>query len=268
MKNFKVKRKSIKSLQNCKNKKKIICLTAYTSSIASILDQYVDIILIGDSLGTALYGMNNTQSVTLDMMLNHGKAVSRSSKNAFTIIDMPYNSYRNKKEALINAKKLIDYTNCQSVKLEADNKTIEIVKHLKKNKIKVVSHIGVTPQNFKDFKKIRSVGNNNKEKEDMIDLAIKLENAGSSFIVLECIKESLAEEITNKLKIPTIGIGASPKCDGQILVINDILNMNGVEKHPRFVKTYTNLNKIIQKAVKQFSYEVVNNKFPKVKNTY
>lgn len=262
-------RKSIKYLQNKKNKKKIICLTAYTSSIAHIIDQYVDIILIGDSLGTVIYGMSNTQNVTLDMMLNHGKAVSKSSNNAFTIIDMPYNTYRTKKEALINAKKLLKYTNCQSVKLETDSKTIEIVKHLRKNKINVVSHIGVTPQSFKNFKNIRSVGKNNKEKKEILDLAVNLENAGSSLIVLECIKENLAEEITNKLKIPTIGIGASPKCDGQVLVINDILNISGEEKQPRFVKIYTNLNKVIHKAVRKYTYEVTNNKFPKIKkNTY
>jgi len=263
-----MKRKSIIFLQKLKNIRKITCLTAYTKSIAKIIDNHVDIILIGDSLGTVIYGLKNTQGVTLDMMMNHGKAVFNSSKKAFTIIDMPFNTYRNKKEALINARKLLNYTKCQSVKVEVNLQTLDIVKHLKKNKITVISHIGVTPQKFKDFKKIRYVGQNKKEKDDLLNLAIKLENAGSSMIVLECIKESIAKEITKKLNIPTIGIGASLKCDGQVLVTNDILNTENLKKTPRFVKSYININKLIEIAVKKFSKEVINKKFPKIKNTY
>jgi len=221
-----VVRKSIKELTKQKNIKKIIVLTAYTSSISKIIDEYVDIILVGDSLGTAIYGMNNTQGVSLDMMMNHGRAVVKESKNAFTIVDMPYNTYKNKKEALINAKKILKFTKCQSIKLETSYKTIEIVKHLVKNNIKVISHIGVTPQNYKNFNKIRSVGKSDKEKLNIVNLAILLEKAGTSMIVLECMKEKLATEITKKIKIPTIGIGASVKCDGQVLVINDILNLS------------------------------------------
>ena len=126
-----MKRKSIYFLQKLKNKKKIICLTAYTKSIAQIIDNHVDMILIGDSLGTVIYGMKNTQGVTLDMMMNHGKTVFNSSSKAFTIIDMPFNSYNNKKEALTNAKKLLKFSKCQSVKLETNLKTLDIVNHLK-----------------------------------------------------------------------------------------------------------------------------------------
>jgi 3-methyl-2-oxobutanoate hydroxymethyltransferase len=261
-------RTSLKKITNYKNKKKIVCLTAYTSSIAKIIDKYVDVILIGDSLGTAIYGMKNTQSVTIDMMKNHGLAVSSSSKNAYTIIDMPYQSYRNKKEALINAKKLLSFSKCQSVKLETDNSNIEIVKYLVKNGINVVTHIGVTPQKFKDFKKIRSVGKTSIEKDRILNLAISLENAGSCLIVLECINENLAKNISLKLQIPTIGIGASPHCDGQILVINDILNFDNLEKKPKFIKSYTNLNTIIKRAVKKYSSDVTKKKFPKPIHTY
>ena len=256
-------RTSLKKITNYKNKKKIVCLTAYTSSIAKIIDKYVDVILIGDSLGTAIYGMKNTQSVTIDMMKNHGLAVSSSSKNAYTIIDMPYQSYRNKKEALINAKKLLSFSKCQSVKLETDNSNIEIVKYLVKNGINVVTHIGVTPQKFKDFKKIRSVGKTSIEKDRILNLAISLENAGSCLIVLECINENLAKNISLKLQIPTIGIGASPHCDGQILVINDILNTDDTFKKPQFVKTYANFSYYLNKAVKRYDTEVKNRKFPK-----
>lgn len=261
-----MQRRSIKLLKN--QQKKIICLTAYTSSIAKILDKYVDIILIGDSVGTAIYGMKNTQSVTIEMMMNHAKSVYDSTSRAFTIVDMPYQTYRNKKEALINARKLIKYTKCQSVKLETNEDTIKIVKHLVKNNITVVSHIGVTPQKYKNFNKIRSLGNNTKEKNALINLAINLEKAGSSIIFLECIKEVLASDINNKLKIPTIGIGASRTCDGQVLVINDILNLDNSLKKPKFIKSYTNLEKIISDAVKKYSLEVVNKKFPKKNNMY
>jgi 3-methyl-2-oxobutanoate hydroxymethyltransferase len=259
---------SIKKIKKYKNKKKITCLTAYSSSITKIIDKYVDVILIGDSLGTVIYGMKNTQKVTMSMMIMHGKAVMNSSNRAFTIIDMPYNSYRNPKEALTNAKKLLNLTKCQAIKIEADHKTIDIIKFLKRKGIIIVSHIGVTPQKFKDFGKIRHIGNTKKERERTIDLAIQLEKVGSSMIVLECIKEDLAKEITNLLRIPTIGIGASLECDGQILVTDDILNMENLKKKPRFIKTYANINKIIDKAVKNYTKDIVEKKFPKIKNTY
>jgi 3-methyl-2-oxobutanoate hydroxymethyltransferase len=261
-------RKSIYYLQKQKNRKKIICLSAYTKSIAKIIDNHVDMILIGDSLGTTIYGMKNTQGVTLDMMINHGKAVFNSSQKAFTIVDMPFNSYRNKKEALKNAKNLLKFTKCQSVKLETNFESLKIIKHLKENKITVISHIGVTPQKYKDFKKIRSVGKSIIEKEALIDLAFQLEKAGSSMIFLECVKESVANEITKNLKIPTIGIGASLECDGQVLVVNDILNTENTTEKPRFVKHYANINQNIESAVKKFSSDVLNKKFPKINNTY
>ena len=259
---------SIKNLQLKKNKTKITCLTAYTSSVAKIIDKYVDIILVGDSLGTVIYGMKNTQSVTLEMMKAHGKAVYNSSNKAFTVVDMPYGTYTNKKQALNNARELLHYTKCQSVKLETDESTVVIVKHLTKNKIKVVSHIGITPQKYKNFNTIRYVGKNFKEEKKIFILAQKLERANSCLIVLECIQANLAKKITGNLTIPTIGIGASVDCDGQILVINDILNTDDSFKKPRFVKLYTNLNSIIEKAVKKYSYEVINKKFPLKKNTY
>lgn len=261
-------KKSLKYLCKQKNKRKLTCLTAYTTSIAKIIDNHVDMILIGDSLGSVIYGMDNTQGVTLDMMMVHGAAVCKTSKKAFTILDMPYKTYRNKKEALINAKKLIKFTKCQSLKLEIDKNNTSIVEHLTKNKINVIAHIGVTPQKFKDFNKIRSVGKDTKEEEEIIKLAIKLEKVGSSMIVLECVKEKLARKITKKVKIPTIGIGASLACDGQVLVINDILNIEGVKKMPRFIKSYVNLKKIIEKAVINYTTDVINKKFPKRKNTY
>ena len=248
--------------------KPITCLTAYTISIAKILDGKVDLILVGDSLGTVLYGMKNTRQTTLQMMKEHGKAVVNNVKKSATIIDMPYNSYQNKKQALKNAKEIIKYTKTDLIKLETDEKKIKIVKHLTKNKINVVSHIGVTPQKYSNFNKIKIVGKNNKESQSLITLAKNLEKAGSKFIVLECMKQSVAKKITNLLKIPTIGIGASKYCDGQVLVINDLLNLDSEQKKPKFVKKYTNLEKIISTAVKKFTTDVLKRRYPSKKYSY
>ena len=229
---------SYKKLLAKKNKIPITCLTAYSKPIANLLDGKVDLILIGDSLGTTLYGMKNTRGVTLDMMKNHGKAVVKNTKLSMTIVDMPYNTYRNKKEALKNAKEIISYTKADFIKIETDQKNIDIVKYLSKNKIKIIAHIGVTPQQFSNFNKIKSVGKKAKDAERLLYLASQLENAGSKFIVLECINQSIAKKITNKLSIPTIGIGASKDCDGQVLVIDDILNFNSNIRKPKFVKNF------------------------------
>ena len=263
-----MKRNTITQIQKLKNKQIITCLTAYSSDIAKIVDQHVDLILIGDSLGTVVYGMKNTQSVTLDMMKNHGRTVTRSSKKAFTVIDMPYNTYQNRRQALKNSINLINYTKCQSVKLETDKSKIDIVSYLVNNKIKVISHIGVIPQKFRNFNKIKYIGKTIKEKREMLDLACHLEDAGSSLIVLECIASELAKEITTKLSIPTIGIGSSVHCDGQILVINDILNSNEELNKPRFVKPYTNISALINSAVKRYVMDVKTKKFPTKKHSY
>jgi len=207
--------------------------------------------------------MKNTRSVTLEMMKNHGKAVFESSKKAFTIIDMPYNTYQNSKQAYVNAKNLLKYTKCQSVKLEVNKNKVSIVSHLVNKNIPVVSHIGILPQQFSDFNKIRIIGKTSRQKKQIIDLAYQLEDAGSCMILLECVDKEIAKEITRNLKIPIIGIGSSVHCDGQILVINDILNTDNEIKKPKFVKTYTNLSSSINKSVKQYVADVKNRKFPK-----
>ena len=170
-----------------KNKEPITCLTAYSQPLASILDGKVDLILIGDSVGTTIYGMKNTRSVSLEMMKNHGKAVVKTTKTSMTIIDMPYNTYNNNKEALRNALDILKFTKADFIKIETDKNNIGIVKFLSKNNIKIISHIGVTPQKFSDFNKIKSVGKTPKEINDLLNLAIELEKAGSKFILLECV---------------------------------------------------------------------------------
>ncbi len=257
-----------KKLLQQKNTKPISCLTAYTKSIAKIIDGKIDIVLIGDSVGTALYGMKNTQSVTLDMLKNHGKAVIQNINKSLTIIDMPYKTYQNKYQALKNAKEMLNYTKANLIKLESNNQNIEIVDYLTKNKINVVGHIGVTPQKYINFKNIKIVGKTLAEEKALISLAIRLEKAGAKFIILECIKLHVAKKITSKLKIPTIGIGSSKYCDGQVLVINDLLNLDESEKKLRFVKKFINLNEIIGKVVTKYAKEVKNKKFPSKKHSY
>ena len=263
-----MKKVNYKKLLLKKNIEPITCLTAYSKPLAKLIDGKVDLILIGDSLGTTLYGMKNTRSVSLEMMKNHGRAVVKNTSLSMTIIDMPYNTYSNKNQALKNAKDLLRFTKADYIKIETDKKNIDIVKHLSKNKIKVVSHIGVTPQNFSDFKKIKSIGKNTKEKKELITLATKLEDVGSKFIVLECINLTTAKKITDNLSIPTIGIGASKNCNGQVLVIDDLLNLNSQAKKPKFVKSYANLEISIVNAINMFVKEVKNKKFPSRKNSY
>jgi 3-methyl-2-oxobutanoate hydroxymethyltransferase len=257
-----------KNLLLKKNIEPITCLTAYSKPLAILLDGRVDLILIGDSLGTTLYGMKNTRAVNLEMMKTHGKAVVKNTSISMTIVDMPYNTYRNKKEALRNAKDILNFTKADYIKIETDKKNIEIVKYLSENKIKVVSHIGVTPQKFSDFKKIRSVGKNINDINKLIKLATKLEDAGSKFIVLECVSLIAAKKITNSLSIPTIGIGSSKNCDGQVLVIDDMLNFNSKSKKPKFIKSFTNIENSIVKGINMFVKEVKNKKFPSRKKSY
>jgi len=263
-----MKRLTITDIQRMKNKRPIVCLTSYTKSITLAVDKHVDIILVGDSLGSTIYGMKNTRSVSLDMMKRHGKAVVNASKKSFTIIDMPYKSYLNKRSAYNNACNLLKFTGCQSVKLEINEKNVGIVSYLTKKRIKIISHIGVTPQDYKDFSKIRAVGRTEKEKNNLIDLALKLEEAGSVLLLLECIVKDVAMEITSLVKIPTIGIGSSAYCDGQVLVINDLLGLEENFVKPKFVKSYANLSSIIKNSVKKFSNEVKKGKFPNNKYTY
>ena len=265
---FKMPKINYKDLLLKKNIEPITCLTAYSKPLAILMDGKVDLILIGDSLGTTLYGMKNTRKVNIEMMKNHGKAVVKNTSISMTIVDMPYNTYRNKKEALKNANDILNFTRADYIKIETDKKNIGIVKYLSENKIRVVSHIGVTPQKFSDFSKIKSVGKNTKEINDLIVLAKELEDAGSKFIVLECVSLNVAKKITKNLYIPTIGIGASKNCDGQVLVIDDILNFNSKSKKPKFVKNFINIENSIVNAINMFVKEVKNKKFPSRKNSY
>ena len=252
-----------KKLIEKKNKTKIVSLTAYSKNVASILDNYCDIILVGDSLGSVLYGYKSTREVNLDMMIEHSKSVRMGIKKALMVVDMPYNTYRNSKDALKNAKKIILKTKCDAVKLEGGKKIYEIVKTLVKNKIPVMGHLGLLPQSDKKFK---FKGKKKTEKDRIIKDSQLLEKAGVFSIVLECVETSLAKIITQNIKVPTIGIGASKYCDGQILVFDDLIGLNPMNF--KFVKKYANIRNEISKAVLKYSKEVRKSKFPNKKNSY
>ncbi len=254
----------IKTIIRKKNKSKIVCLTAYSKNIAEIIDSHVDIVLVGDSLGSVLYNYDTTRKVSLKMMLEHTKSVRMGVKKSLLVIDLPYNTYRNKSEALKNSKKAIKETKCDAVKIEGGSRVKDIVLHLVKNKIPVLGHIGITPQTTKG--KFKSKGKTETEKRKLINDAKELEKSGAFGIVLECIYSDISKKITNLIKIPTIGIGASVHCDGQVLVTDDILGLTNAKI--KFVKKYTNVKKIVNSAVLKFKKEVKSKKYPSKKYSY
>ena len=243
--------KKIKHILKKKNKSKIVCLTAYSKKIASILDKYCDLVLVGDSLGSVLYNYKSTKEVTLETMINHSKSVRLGVQKSIMIVDMPYNTYRNPKEALKNVKLVMKETRCDGVKLEGGKKIIPIVKILVKNRIPVKGHVGIIPQTDKKF---TFKGKKLKESERILNDTKLLEKAGIFSVVLECIETKLSKKITEKIKIPTIGIGSSANCDGQVLVIDDLIGMS--ESKFKFVKKYVDVSKIIDTAVKKYKSDV------------
>ena len=248
----------IKRLLKKKNKSKILCLTAYSKNFAEEVDKYVDITLVGDSLGSVLYNYNSTKKVTLTNMINHSRSVRLGVKKSLMVVDMPYNTYKSNKSTLKNAKKIIKETKCDAVKLEGGKKIIGQVDILIKNKIPVMGHLGLLPQTAKG--KFKSKGKTEKEKKQLINDALFLQKSGVFAIVLECIKTSTAKEITKSLKIPTIGIGSSVNCDGQVLVTDDLLGIN--KTNIKFVKKFINLKKYINIGFKKFVKEVKTKKYP------
>jgi len=255
--------KKIFDLINKKNKSKIVSLTAYSKNIATILDKFCDIILVGDSLGSVLYNYKSTREVSLDIMIEHSKSVRMGVKKSLMVVDMPHNTYRNSKEALKNAKKIMLKTKCDAVKLEGGKKIFQTIKILVKNNIPVMGHLGLLPQTDKTFK---FKGKKILERSKILRDAKLLQTAGVFSIVLECVETSLAKIITKKIDIPTIGIGASSNCDGQILVFDDLIGLNPI--NVRFVKKYSNIRKEMTKAVISYAKDVRNKKFPLKKHSY
>ena len=247
-----------------KNKSKILCLTAYSKNFAEEIDKYVDITLVGDSLGSVLYNYKSTKKVTLTNIIDHSKSVRLGVKKSLMVVDMPYNTYNSSISALKNAKKIIKETKCDAVKLEGGKKIISQIRYLIKNKIPVMGHLGLLPQTAKG--KFKSKGRSSKEKRQLISDALLLQNNGVFAIVIECVRTSTAKEITHSLKIPTIGIGSSVFCDGQVLVTDDLLGLNN--SNIRFVKKFINIKKYINLGLRKFISEVKSKKYPSKKYSY
>ena len=258
-----MKKITIKKILQKKNNTPITCLTAYSKNTAKIADKYCDIILVGDSLGMVLYGMKTTRDVKIETMILHAKAVKKFVKKSLVVFDMPYKTYTNKLIAYNNAKRVIKLTKCDAIKLEGGIKIVNIIKYLVKKGIPVVGHVGLMPQTSTNFK---VKGKNFVQKKKILKDALAISNSGAFAIIIECVVENLARKITKSVSIPTIGIGASRYCDGQILVTEDMLGLSDFS--PKFVKRYTNLNKIMEKSIKNYVKDVKMIRFPSFKNVY
>tara|TARA_B000000460_G_scaffold125863_1_gene88691 strand:- start:1 stop:783 length:783 start_codon:yes stop_codon:yes gene_type:complete len=258
-----MQRITIKNILKKKGKAQITCLTAYSKPIAEIIDKYCDIILVGDSVAMVLYGMRTTRKVTFETMILHGKTVKSATTRSLVVFDMPYGTYPNKLTAYKNAKKVIKVTKCDAVKLEGGKKIIDIIKYLTRKGIPVMGHIGLLPQYSLNFK---LKGKSFIQKKQIFEDAMLLSNSGVFAIVIECVVESLARKITNSVSVPTIGIGASKYCDGQILVTDDMIGLSNF--HPKFVKKYSNVRRIVEKSVKSYCSDIKHKRFPSSKNVY
>ena len=247
-------------------KRPIICLTSYNKFFAEIADQYCDIVLVGDSLGMAYYGDSSTRSVSLNDMIRHARSVRSGVKKALMVVDMPYGTCKNPLLAKKNALRIIKETKCDAVKLEGGKEIKHIIQYLIKNKINVMGHIGLLPQKVQSKKDYKIKGINSAEKNKILNDLKNIQETGVFAIVLEAVKNETAKEVMKLSKVPIIGIGASKKCDGQILVFEDMLGM--FKKIPKFVKKYSNLRGYIKKAVKEYAKDIKNKKFPTKNNIY
>lgn len=256
-------------LETKEKNEKITMLTAYDYSTAKLLDEGgIECILVGDSLGMVVLGYESTIEVTMNDMIHHCKAVARGVKNAFIVGDMPFLSYHiSIEDAVRNAGKIIQEGKAHAVKLEGGIEVVDKIKAIIKAQIPVMGHLGLTPQSINMFGGFKVQGKSEEQARKIIDDAIELEKAGVFAIVLEGIPEKLAEMITEKLTIPTIGIGAGKGCDGQVLVTHDMLGMFS-DFTPKFVKKYANLKDQIIDATKEYMCEVKSEEFPAVEHTF
>jgi len=264
----KMARLSVPEIVARKGQEPIVCLTSYTTPMARRLDSHVDLLLVGDSLGMVLYGLESTIPVTLDMMCLHGAAVCRGSNRALVVVDMPFGSYQESPaQAFRNAARIIKETGCQAVKLEGGKEMAETVAFLAARGIPVMGHIGLMPQSVNTMGGYRARGRGDSEAAAVMADAIAIAEAGAFSIVVEGVMEQLAEAITQRVIVPTIGIGASASCDGQVLVAEDILGLFA-EFKPRFVKRYAELGDEIEQAAERYAADVRARRFPGPDNIF
>lgn len=267
----KTQRITIPQLQAKKEKgDTIVALTAYDFPIAKIVDEAgIDLILVGDSLGMVVLGYENTIPVTMEEMIHHTKAVARATKRAFVVGDMPYFSFHlSEEDTVFNASEFLKEAGARAVKIEgASRKRLKLIETLIEAEIPVMGHVGLTPQSIHHLGQFKVKGKEINEAKKIVMDALNLEKAGVFSVVLECIPMELARIITEKLRVPTIGIGAGPYCDGQILVFHDLVGFsNGYL--PKFVKKYVDLHEVLSGAVKGYIDDVKEGKFPDDSNSY
>ena len=245
----------------------IVMLTAYTARQAQLLDEHCDLLLVGDSLGQVIYGLPSSVPVTLDMMAAHGAAVVRGSYHAAVLVDMPFGSYEaSPQQAFENAARLLKETGCAGVKLEGGEAMAETVEFLTRRGIPVMGHVGLTPQAVNVLGGYNARGRSDVEAKKIVSDAVALDQAGAFAIVVEGVVEPIAINVTRAVACPTIGIGASAQCDGQVLVTEDMLGM--FERVPRFVKRYEAIAETISGAVARYAAEVRARTFPGIEQTY
>lgn len=262
-----VRRITAPELRARKGKEPIVSLTSYHAHTAALLDQYVDFILVGDSLGMVMHGLETTVPVTLDMMILQGHAVMRGSKRALVVVDMPFGSYEESKEqAFRSASRVLKETGCGAIKMEGGVKFAETIRFLSDRGVPVMGHIGMTPQSINTLGSFKALGREEKDWGPFLDDARAVADAGAFAIVVEAVAEPLARKITEKVAVPTIGIGASAACDGQILVLEDMLGLS--PQVPKFVKQYGHLAEGIEAAVREYAREVRSRAFPGAANVY
>ena len=245
----------------------IVCLTCYHAHTARLLDNHVDLMLVGDSLGMVMHGMETTLGVTLELMILHCQAVMRGSRHALVVLDMPFGSYEESPQiAFRNASRAMKETGCTAVKLEGGLRMAQTIRYLSERGIPVMAHIGLTPQMVQVMGGFRTQGREASEWPALEADAKAVSDAGAFAVVLEGMAEPLAAKITREIAIPTIGIGASPECDGQILVMEDMLGLN--PHPPRFVREYAHLGPDIEAAVTAYAADVRSRRFPGKENVY
>ncbi|MFT4075525.1 MAG: 3-methyl-2-oxobutanoate hydroxymethyltransferase [Asticcacaulis sp.] len=262
-----VRRLTVPDIQNRKGQTPLVVLTAYTTPMARIMDAHCDILLVGDSLGMVIHGLPNTIGVTMEMMILHGQAVMRGSEKAFVVVDMPFGAYEaGVEQAFANAVRLLKETGAQAVKLESGPTVAETIRYLTARGIPVMGHVGLRPQAVNVDGGFRAKGRTDSERQKVIKEALDSEAAGAFSIVVEGVAADLAAEITAMVKIPTIGIGASADCDGQVLVTDDMLGL--FDWTPKFVRHYADLRNQIGTAIESYAKDVRTRSFPAPEETY
>ncbi len=245
----------------------IVCLTAYDAPTAAILDDYCDLILVGDSVGMVVHGLTTTVGVTLDMMIMHGQAVMRGSKKALVVVDLPFGSYEDSPEtAFRSASRVMMETGCQAVKIESGSYAAQTIEYLVERGIPVMSHVGLRPQSMNVLGGFRARGRRQSVADEIVENAIAAAKAGSFAVVVEGTSVEIADKVTAAVDIPTIGIGASAGCDGQILVTPDMLGM--FARVPKFVKKFGDMHGLIENSVKDYAAQVKARDFPAEAQTY